>query len=643
MKLEVFNGTWTRESVKNDKDKVYLFGDNIVDLKNGYIPSSTQAVIRGLPNAIGIPTKKDRGLYDSSYFWDTDKDYALFCSYVDGAISRAINSGKAIVIPVGGIGTGKAAVKGAFAVKGNRFKAYLDKKLDELKTGEIKLKEAPVVKPGTIRITNLRNHESVYPDVLIRVDRSSILGNPFPMNGEATRDKVCDQYEEYFDRQIECNKAFVDALDYIYNTVMSGKNVVLGCWCAPKRCHAETIKTYIEIRIRKANFINDMFYCLVVGSRDFNDYPMMVRELNHLLVNYKNVTIVSGGARGADLLAERYAKGSGYDVKVFPADWNGYGKRAGFIRNEVMHQYIAKFPHRGCVAFWDGSSKGTAHNFELAKKYNNPIRKIIYTEKMNDVVAFGEVAKLAPSIMVFRGEYEFLSNMYPCDININGTVYPCAETAFQAIKCALPEEAKKIAKLPGLEAKNLGRRIKMRADWNSYRLVAMNDIVTAKFMQHPDLMKKLKAISGDIVENNTWGDKFWGVCNGVGENHLGKILMDLRDFLIQRDDLMDENEEEEMSVPVYSNEDTMAIERLMSDLEQSGIHIMSVFDPKVWGMRDLGYVKIPYTERCIQTDHDDYFYYIYTMERTDTGIKRRGKMKQITREEAIDIVLGLRH
>lgn len=122
----------------------------------------------------------------------------------------------------------------------------------------------------------------------------------------------------------------------------------------------------------------EAFYCLVVGSRTFSDYELMKQRLDLLLRNQNNVVIVSGGARGADSLAERYAKEKGHPCKVFPADWS-LGKRAGFIRNKQMHEYIASFDRRGAVAFWDGSSRGTAQNFELAKQYNNPIRIVRFT------------------------------------------------------------------------------------------------------------------------------------------------------------------------------------------------------------------------------------------------------------------------
>lgn len=119
-----------------------------------------------------------------------------------------------------------------------------------------------------------------------------------------------------------------------------------------------------------------MFYCLVVGSRTFNDFIILRNTLDRLLVNQGSVTIVSGGAKGADTMAERYASSKGYECIIFPADWKQYGRAAGIIRNEQMHKFIAQYKNKGCVAFWDGQSKGTQSNFKLAQKYNNPLRII---------------------------------------------------------------------------------------------------------------------------------------------------------------------------------------------------------------------------------------------------------------------------
>lgn len=81
----------------------------------------------------------------------------------------------------------------------------------------------------------------------------------------------------------------------------------------------------------------EVFYCLMVGSRSFSDYEFFVTKCDHLLRNWKNIIIVSGGAYGTDALAKRYAADRHYAYKEFPADWDTYGKRAGYIRNRLMH------------------------------------------------------------------------------------------------------------------------------------------------------------------------------------------------------------------------------------------------------------------------------------------------------------------
>lgn len=133
--------------------------------------------------------------------------------------------------------------------------------------------------------------------------------------------------------------------------------------------------------------------------------------------------------------------------------------------------------------------------------------------------------------MFFRNEYFFLSNFYgsPITIKIADHTYTFrnAEAAFQACKC--PERAGEFVHLSGKEAKRLGRRVLLRSGWNDIRIPVMQGILAAKFGQNPDLMEKLLSVKGPITEENTWGDTFWGICNGKGENHLGKLLTELRD------------------------------------------------------------------------------------------------------------------
>lgn len=130
----------------------------------------------------------------------------------------------------------------------------------------------------------------------------------------------------------------------------------------------------------------------------------------------------------------------------------------------------------------------------------------------------------------FRGEYRFLSNFWSCPVNYDGVAYQNAEAAFQAQKCIDPADRAMFASLNPSEAKRLGRRVKLRSDWEAIKDQIMCQVVQAKFTQNPDLMEKLKA-TGDavLVEGNTWDDRYWGICRGSGQNKLGRILMALRD------------------------------------------------------------------------------------------------------------------
>lgn len=136
-KVEIFDGMWTRATAENSEGKVFLFGDNTRDRIGGYVPKQTQAVIRGAKNkkgeivAIGIDTKKDRGISESSYF--TDADFGIFKAQVDQAIEEAIASGKTIVIPKAGIGTGKAQLD----TRAPKLFKYLQDKLTSLVSQEV--------------------------------------------------------------------------------------------------------------------------------------------------------------------------------------------------------------------------------------------------------------------------------------------------------------------------------------------------------------------------------------------------------------------------------------------------------------------------------------------------------------------------
>lgn len=127
----------------------------------------------------------------------------------------------------------------------------------------------------------------------------------------------------------------------------------------------------------------------------------------------------------------------------------------------------------------------------------------------------------------FRGKYFFLSNFYNVKVMYNGLSYLNNEAAFQAQKD--PTRVKEFLNLNPSEAKRLGRRVKLRADWEKVKDDIMTEIVRNKFTQNKNLMQKLLDTEDEeLIEGNTWNDRYWGVCDGKGKNILGKILMGLR-------------------------------------------------------------------------------------------------------------------
>ena len=107
MNIKIHKGFWTRDQVARDVDSIYVFGDNFTDFLDVYVPSSTQAVIRGLPNAYGISTKNDRFKYPKSYL--SDEDGYVFRSSLEMVIlllKTKLEEGKTICFPEQGIGNG---------------------------------------------------------------------------------------------------------------------------------------------------------------------------------------------------------------------------------------------------------------------------------------------------------------------------------------------------------------------------------------------------------------------------------------------------------------------------------------------------------------------------------------------------------
>jgi hypothetical protein len=101
---------------------------------------------------------------------------------------------------------------------------------------------------------------------------------------------------------------------------------------------------------------------IIAGGRDFNNYSLLEEEMDFLNDRLAHcITVVSGGAKGADALGELWGRENDLRVRVFPAKWDEYGKSAGYRRNVDMANHSEML-----VAFWDGKSKGTKHMIDIA-------------------------------------------------------------------------------------------------------------------------------------------------------------------------------------------------------------------------------------------------------------------------------------
>lgn len=131
----------------------------------------------------------------------------------------------------------------------------------------------------------------------------------------------------------------------------------------------------------------------------------------------------------------------------------------------------------------------------------------------------------------FKGNYRFLSNFYPSKVNFDGIEFPSVENAYQAAKNFDRERRLLFVNLTASQAKKEGKRIIIRPDWDEVKIAIMTNLVEEKFTKNLDLLQKLlETEDAELVEGNSWGDVFWGVCKGKGQNHLGKILMQVREM-----------------------------------------------------------------------------------------------------------------
>jgi ribA/ribD-fused uncharacterized protein len=137
------------------------------------------------------------------------------------------------------------------------------------------------------------------------------------------------------------------------------------------------------------------------------------------------------------------------------------------------------------------------------------------------------------AITSFHEAYRFLSNCSPAPVLLDGITYPTVEHAHHAAKTTDPTWRRAIRQAASpAKAKRLGRTVPRRSDWHRIKVTVMTSLVRQKFTRSPELAARLLATHPcDLIEGNAWGDTFWGVSHGRGQNHLGRILMQIREEL----------------------------------------------------------------------------------------------------------------
>lgn len=134
-------------------------------------------------------------------------------------------------------------------------------------------------------------------------------------------------------------------------------------------------------------------------------------------------------------------------------------------------------------------------------------------------------------ISEFRGRWTRFSNYSLCSVWFEGHIYPSVEHAYQAAKSLDAKDREYIRHLPTPnQAKKAGKKVKIRDNWEQVKIPIMELLLREKFAQLPERQILISSGDEELVEGNWWGDRFWGQCPvGNGENHLGKLLMKIRE------------------------------------------------------------------------------------------------------------------
>jgi ribA/ribD-fused uncharacterized protein len=277
------------------------------------------------------------------------------------------------------------------------------------------------------------------------------------------------------------------------------------------------------LKFQKHSFLHKvnekMSTALICGGRNFDDVEFIIPRLNAAREECGFDFVITGGAAGADTIGDLWRVESGLDGKVYPADWNRFGKRAGPLRNVQMLEegkpdFVIAFP----------GTSGTAHMVDIAAQAG--VCVIDFSGRI-----------------LFRKEdarWGFLSNFYPFEqVDEDGCVWKTNEHFYQSRKTTSEKVRSYVqaAKDPG-EAKTRGNAISIRTDWEQVKHEEMLNGLRCKFQPGSWLSDKLLE-TGDLYlfELAPWERSKgfpWGVDETLkGQNWLGRLLMRRRDELIR--------------------------------------------------------------------------------------------------------------
>jgi len=234
---------------------------------------------------------------------------------------------------------------------------------------------APVVFEGILWPTSEHAYQAMKTNS--KEERQMILDCPFPGQAKKISKKLTlrpewDGAKKFTMGQILRQKflqhpELQERLECIKGDIVENNFWHDNFWgaCVCDKCVDKEKLNWLGYMLGNLRVYKDYIKLVVFGSRTFNDYNLLKERLDHYLQKVDNmVVIVSGKAKGADTLGEKYATEKGFKIKEYPADWDRDGKSAGYIRNEQM----AKFATHA-VGFWDGKSAGTKHMIDLCEKY----------------------------------------------------------------------------------------------------------------------------------------------------------------------------------------------------------------------------------------------------------------------------------